>query len=243
MKNNQKGFVIPIIIAIVALLVVGGGTYIYTRNKVETPVDIISNAQKTTDRVDVSLIYSNEDLGFSISLPMDTGYTLVGFQDTAKSVYVAPSIFRAPFKVGEYSLNESIHTTLEMITNGIYGQFNYSSSDGIRNYGYTKVVPNYHITMNQLSENTEIEKEIRNLYPGCDISSRVEGNQDGVYNYTVLNTYAEGCPGTYVIKYDTKTYRLAHWRYSSQDCTFVNYKENSCADLDSAIVSSFRFLR
>ena len=29
MKNKQKGFIIPLIVVIVALLVVGGGIYIY----------------------------------------------------------------------------------------------------------------------------------------------------------------------------------------------------------------------
>jgi hypothetical protein len=51
MKNSQKGFAIPIIIAVVALLMVGGGAYIYTNNKVEAPaniVDITSNVSTTT---------------------------------------------------------------------------------------------------------------------------------------------------------------------------------------------------
>jgi hypothetical protein len=40
MKNLQKGFAIPIIIAVIALLTLGGGAYIYTNNKVvETPND------------------------------------------------------------------------------------------------------------------------------------------------------------------------------------------------------------
>ena len=41
MKNKQKGFVIPILIAVIALLVIGGGTYVYVKEKSVTP--------KTTD--------------------------------------------------------------------------------------------------------------------------------------------------------------------------------------------------
>jgi len=37
MKNLQKGFAVPIIIAIIALLVLGGGSYIYVNNKAEAP--------------------------------------------------------------------------------------------------------------------------------------------------------------------------------------------------------------
>lgn len=50
MKNSKQGFVILIIIAIAALLAVGGGAYIYTNNKVEAPAnapDIVSNATTT----------------------------------------------------------------------------------------------------------------------------------------------------------------------------------------------------
>jgi hypothetical protein len=36
MKNNQKGFVVPLIIAIVALLVVGGGYVYYSSNDIKT---------------------------------------------------------------------------------------------------------------------------------------------------------------------------------------------------------------
>jgi hypothetical protein len=51
MKNLQKGFAVQIIIMLVALLVVGGGVYIYKSNKVETPVsipDIIDKVPATT---------------------------------------------------------------------------------------------------------------------------------------------------------------------------------------------------
>lgn len=52
MKNLQKGFAVPIIIAVISLLAIGGGVYIYTNNKVvEAPVsipDIISNVPPAT---------------------------------------------------------------------------------------------------------------------------------------------------------------------------------------------------
>ncbi|MEI8337567.1 MAG: hypothetical protein WCF92_00275 [bacterium] len=33
MKTNQKGFIVPLLFTIIAILVVGGGVYIYTQNK------------------------------------------------------------------------------------------------------------------------------------------------------------------------------------------------------------------
>jgi len=37
MKNLQKGFIVPVLLVIIALLVVGGGVYIYKNKKVEVP--------------------------------------------------------------------------------------------------------------------------------------------------------------------------------------------------------------
>lgn len=51
MKNLQAGFAIPIIIAVMALLAVGGGVFVYTSNKVEAPAsvpDIIDNVPPVT---------------------------------------------------------------------------------------------------------------------------------------------------------------------------------------------------
>lgn len=37
MKNLQKGFIVPVLLAIIAVLVIGGGVYIYESKKTETP--------------------------------------------------------------------------------------------------------------------------------------------------------------------------------------------------------------
>lgn len=38
MKNSQKGFIVPLLLVIIAVLVVGGGVYVYKNKKVEVPV-------------------------------------------------------------------------------------------------------------------------------------------------------------------------------------------------------------
>ncbi len=40
MKNSQKGFVVPLLVAIIAVLAIGGGVYVYETKKVETPAPI-----------------------------------------------------------------------------------------------------------------------------------------------------------------------------------------------------------
>ena len=47
MKNSQKGFVVPILLVIVALLVIGGGVYVYENKKVEVPVVVDNGTQQT----------------------------------------------------------------------------------------------------------------------------------------------------------------------------------------------------
>src|SRR3989344_4454648 len=39
MKNSQKGFIVPVLIVIIALLVIGGGVYVYKNKKTEAPLN------------------------------------------------------------------------------------------------------------------------------------------------------------------------------------------------------------
>jgi hypothetical protein len=48
MKNTQRGFIVPLVIIIIAVLAVGGGTYVYTKNKESADVIVDTNIQATT---------------------------------------------------------------------------------------------------------------------------------------------------------------------------------------------------
>lgn len=69
MKNFKKGFVVPIVIAIIAVLAIGGGIY-YSKNKTKTSsvteesVTLEKNAQKTDWKT-----YNSPSLHFSIKYP------------------------------------------------------------------------------------------------------------------------------------------------------------------------------
>lgn len=47
MKNSQKGFVVPLLIAIIAVLAIGGGVYVYENKKAEVPVTVDSTIQQS----------------------------------------------------------------------------------------------------------------------------------------------------------------------------------------------------
>ncbi|MBU1017007.1 hypothetical protein KJ678_02475 [Patescibacteria group bacterium] len=47
MKNSQKGFIVPLLLVIIAVLVVGGGVYIYENKKIEAPVVIDTETESS----------------------------------------------------------------------------------------------------------------------------------------------------------------------------------------------------
>lgn len=51
MKKLQRGFIVPLIIVIVALLAVGGGVYVYQNKKVETTISPVNTEVQTTSQV------------------------------------------------------------------------------------------------------------------------------------------------------------------------------------------------
>src|SRR3989344_2641973 len=58
MKNSQKGFVVPLLVGIIALLVIGGGVYIYENKKVETPV-VVDNTVQQSNQVQQPIVQNN----------------------------------------------------------------------------------------------------------------------------------------------------------------------------------------
>jgi hypothetical protein len=77
MKNYQKGFVVPLLISIIAILIIGGGVYIYSNKKVEnnTPVVVNSNLPAQSNQTSTTTsdwkTYTNTTYGYSIKYPAD----------------------------------------------------------------------------------------------------------------------------------------------------------------------------
>jgi hypothetical protein len=56
MKNKQKGFVVPLLIAIIALLVIGGGIYVYENKKAEVPIVPVNTDIQATNQIQQNAI-------------------------------------------------------------------------------------------------------------------------------------------------------------------------------------------
>ena len=54
MKNIQRGFIVPFLLVIIALLIVGGGAYVYTQNKKGNQPVVESPTTQTTSTTQVS---------------------------------------------------------------------------------------------------------------------------------------------------------------------------------------------
>ncbi len=82
MKNLQKGFIVPVLLAVIALLVVGGGVYVYKSKKTEAPTPPVSvsptsqsatNNQTSSSTTKISVAgmnqYTDSNFGFSFWYP------------------------------------------------------------------------------------------------------------------------------------------------------------------------------
>jgi hypothetical protein len=107
MKNSQKGFIVPVLLVIIAVLVVGGGIYFYQNKKIENssvslqteqfkqaaqPSNQAQNISSNTSNT--SKVYTNAKYGFTLQLPLSwSGYTAVGDDNIVFSVKGYENIF------------------------------------------------------------------------------------------------------------------------------------------------------
>ncbi len=70
MKNSQKGFVVPLIIAIIVLLVISGSVYIYKNKKAEAPA-VVNTQTNNSKSTDISSWKTYNVFDFSFKYPDD----------------------------------------------------------------------------------------------------------------------------------------------------------------------------
>ena len=73
MRNTQKGFIVPLLIAIIAVLAIGGGIYVFEQSKpqqTEQQPTTYNQAVSTTNQTTNSKTYTNSQYGFQINYPV-----------------------------------------------------------------------------------------------------------------------------------------------------------------------------
>ncbi len=71
MKTLHKGFIAPLLLALIALLLIGGGAYVYVHNKQANQSAIVSQTAQATSTAQTSDLktYTNTKYGFSFQYP------------------------------------------------------------------------------------------------------------------------------------------------------------------------------
>lgn len=59
MKNSQKGFIVPALLVIIALLVIGGGVYVYENKKTKAPTTVDTINQRANTQTPPVTIQNN----------------------------------------------------------------------------------------------------------------------------------------------------------------------------------------
>jgi len=85
MKITQRGFIVPLLILIIAVLLIGSGAYVYTQSATETKSSEVATTTVQSKAVTPSVVqkselktYTSTQYGFSFSYPSDEKVLLIG---------------------------------------------------------------------------------------------------------------------------------------------------------------------
>ena len=90
MKNQQRGFIVPLLLAIIAILLVGGGIYVYTQNKQPAqavtespsvqPTTLVQEQTQTTTTTTSSDTFPENEILASLKTNWTATQTLISFR-------------------------------------------------------------------------------------------------------------------------------------------------------------------
>lgn len=83
MKNQNKGFVVPVLLGIIALLVIGGGVYMYNNKKAETPLAPTDTSVQTTNQIQQNAVVNTPNPSTS----SNDGISTAGWKTYANATY------------------------------------------------------------------------------------------------------------------------------------------------------------
>ena len=104
MKNKQKGFVTPLLIGIIVILIIGGAIYFYENKKAEAPISLNTGTQQSNTIVPVNSqgdasgwqTYSYNDSYNNFSVQYPSGYVITDQKPQNPKTSDHTIIFRSP---------------------------------------------------------------------------------------------------------------------------------------------------
>src|SRR3989344_6339675 len=84
MKNLQKGFALPILLTIIALLAIGGGMYIYENKKIDTSISNVVNKEMSSSKQ----TQGTNTQGTSVKRQQNTKSVSTNNEDNRKKTFV-----------------------------------------------------------------------------------------------------------------------------------------------------------
>ncbi len=123
MKNQQKGFIIPILIGVAALLLVGGGMYVYTQKEVAVTNE--SGSGSTTTTVAINSDENKVPQKASEKIPAEKAVA-----NTAPSYNssISKNILDCVLPNNPYPSGDPTHICLEKIQNLSQSEYSYNNS-------------------------------------------------------------------------------------------------------------------
>ena len=92
MKNSQKGFIVPLLIAIIAVLVIGGGVYVYETKKTEAPVVDTTTQQTNNQTPSIQVLSPNGGEVLHIGQTYTILWNTTGLSTNAKVNIILSSV-------------------------------------------------------------------------------------------------------------------------------------------------------
>ena len=123
MKNSQKGFIVPLLLAIIAILVVGVGVYIYSSKKAQVaPIsgqnNLVATTTVTSDNSNIKT-YTNSQYGFQLQYPNTNGSNFLEVQPSGSYLDEVMSVNLVPGIEINILKNDSGNTDISTLKNEI----------------------------------------------------------------------------------------------------------------------------
>lgn len=105
MQTSQQGFIAPLLLVLIALLLIGGGAYVYVHNRqANQSASVDQTTQATSTSPANWKTYANSEIGFQFSYPSDfvvtetsrENYFHVSVADPDSKPYLSVDVFTKP---------------------------------------------------------------------------------------------------------------------------------------------------